>query len=64
MRWCEGGHQQGAVVEEVIKRKLVWRWSSKGSYWGGGHQKRADGEVVTKKGDGGKVVIKRELMGR
>ena len=58
------GKTSPKLVGMTIKRELVGRWSSKGSYWGGGHQKRADGEVVTKKGDGGKVVIKRELMGR
>ena len=54
MRWCEGGHQQGADGEEVIKRKLVGRWSPEGSWCGGGHQKGAHREVV----------IKRELKGR
>ena len=38
----------------VIKRELVGRWSSKGSWLGDGHQKGAIGEVV----------IRRELMGR
>ena len=38
----------------VIKRELMGRWSSKMSWWEGGHQK----------GAGGEVVIKRELMGR
>ena len=57
----------------VIKRELVGRWSSKGSWWGDGHQKGADGEVVIRrelmgrwssKGSWWEVVIKRELMGR
>ena len=57
----------------VIKRELLGRWSSKGSWWGGGHQKGADGEVVIKnemvegghqQGAVGEEVIKRELVGR
>ena len=38
----------------VIKRELMRRWSSEGSWCGGGYHKGADGEVV----------IKRELKGR
>ena len=41
-------------MEVVIKRELIGRWSSEGSWCGGCYQKGADGEVV----------IKRELKGR
>ena len=54
-RWSS----KGAGGKVLIKRELMWmwsstgsRWSSKGSWWGGGHQKGA-----------GVGVIKRELMG-
>ena len=42
------------LVGVVIKRELVGLWSSKGSYWRGGHQR----------GAGGEVVINNELVGR
>ena len=44
----------GADGVGVIKMELLGRWSSKGSWWGGGHQKGASREVV----------IKRVLIGR